>query len=730
MRVFFIVALSLLCCQISSQSIIRLDQSESDLLVEKTSLASNDTMYRVQINIHGIRVENISENGIEYSKLLIDDDFFTYIDKGKPGLPIITQQIALPAGAEYNVSIDDSEYVDVSIGKIYPVQQTVLETDTTVSFCESGISYARPVYQPSFLKVIPCSKLNGLNSLNVSCCPFVYFPRINRLRVYKSFTINVSFHSENDNSLPPEIRRTNILHVFDNLSDLSEAISNNPLECEEDRYDYLIVAGDIPGVSNCNAMKKFTKWKAMKGYKTKVLSVNQIGCSCDSIKDFISSEYEKGIRYVLLVGSNTLIPAYEYDSYAREMDSSIILKNVTSDYWYACLDGDNDCFADVSIGRFSVRDTVELECMVDKTINYEYKRHGKPKQVDLVAHAENAPRGYQKNMEDVRLYNYASPMNFGKTYGAAVSDGGSDARNTDVINVINEGVNILNYRGHGVTDAWYRWNTIEEFFSNSLLNDLNPTDNPIIFSISCWTGNIGSIYAGSMLDWFSRSQNGSVAFLGASEASYTTPNNAYNKCLFKKLLNEGVCHFGDLNNAAHLQCIIASANNPYYIDNAFCYICGGDPTLEIWTGEINDFTHPSLSLDSIGNIVIDANVTGFSASVVSAPGELLELHYTDSNSMTIPRPASNVWVALNKHNNIPYILYINLEDHIIQDKLFSDNVYFLSSNSISVGSDITNEQPTGSVQVLPNGRLTINSSGDVMIKNDFEVTLGAELFIE
>lgn len=88
------------------------------------------------------------------------------------------------------------------------------------------------------------------------------------------------------------------LNIFDN----NFLMSNDVLQTDNTSYDYLII-GDNSALLRSQALKNFSKWKAIKGYKTKIVSIEATGTSCSSIKKFIESEYNvnKSLSYALLL---------------------------------------------------------------------------------------------------------------------------------------------------------------------------------------------------------------------------------------------------------------------------------------------------------------------------------------------------------------------------------------------------------------------------------------------
>lgn len=229
-----------------------------------------------------------------------------------------------------------------------------------------------------------------------------------------------------------------------------------------------------------------------------------------------------------------------------------------------------------------------------------------------------------------------------------------------------------------------------------------------------------------MMETFTRSTHGAVTFIGATRGTYTDANHPYNQYLFKKLFNNGVYQVGDLNVAAHIQNI--SICDSLAKDNAFCYLCGGDPTLEIWTDSPQALS--GVQLTTNGNITIDPGINNYTISLVSKQGMLIQKLLSVNNSCTFTPPCADFYIVINKHNYFPYIIYYDTSSNFIQNKKIDYDAYYRNS-PITVGYDVTTSETYGNVIIKNGANLNIKvDSGDVILKNGFEVETGSTLVIE
>ena len=696
---------------------VSLDGTKEEKPIAAEVLQSDLNGHKIRITIQGFNDDRIVKDGKEYHLPYLDMyEWLTY--EGEPSLPTLHQTIAIPEGADIKVTITEEKWTDVEIGKIYPAQRNVKECDQEPPFTIKESVYQQDVYAPFLVTTGTEWNWCDIRGNTVHVCPFRYYPLENRLAVLTNFVIQIEFSECSDKSpvRARDIMRAIDWHIFDN--DISSFPVKSDMEkSSPDDYDYLIIVGNIPSILNSQALQNFVKWKAFKGYKTKVVSTSTTGTSSSNIKNYITNESSKGIKYVLFIGDHDKIPLATVSSPVR---------TVKSDYWYGCLDGNYDYEADVSIGRFSVSTLAAFQNIVNKTISYESSYHGNYQKTLLVTHKENAPGKYQGCCESIRNETYTTPLDFNTAYGASVNSGGDEATNDSVINHINKGMHIINYRGHGDTYCWgYEnnyWNVANELFTN---NDVDNIDScSIFFNVCCQNGNITE--EPCLMEKLTHSENAAVACLAATEDSYTYPNHEFDKKLFAKLLNENVWHIGDLDVQAHI------ATFPIYNniakDNAYVYLCGGDPALEIWTGTPQHFNDVAIAKSNSGITVTSNSCSGFTVSVVSDNGALIEKINASGNSCTFTTPSGNCYAVLNKHNYFPYVIYCSNSGYI-QNETLTDNRFYYNT-PLNIGYDVTTEKPYGNVIVESGKKLFIqNGNNGVSIKNGFECKHGAEFII-
>ena len=714
------------CIHINAKTWIAIDH-DSTQCVTTHVIESSTSCYRIQIKTHGLYNNVIQEGGNEYHQLSFEDGE-SLCHTGEPDLPVYSQLIAIPDNVSCKAIISNEKWTTLDIGAVYPAQELIKGTEERKTFELNRNIYGLADYTPHKLTISETMNWRGIDYVGILICPFIYHPLSGKLEVMTDFTMEIHFTEQGISQkrsprLPINERDGNRFSNSNILSLIGAISADNMPRSSSDNYDYLIIAGNITGVTTCQTIKDFMQWKADKGLKTKIVSTNTIGTTDTSIKNYIIQESSKGIRYVLFIGDDDKIPLH-----TKQISST---ESAKSDYWYGCLGGESDDIADVAIGRFSTNDLTELKNMVDKTIKYESMSKPYLDRVLLVAHHEDASSSlsFQSFLEDIRTSYYQTPMSFSKCYGALTYYGGTNATNDTLLQDINRGYNIINYQGHGLYDRWNYWSYNYDSFTTGNISTINDSICSVFFSLACLTGDIRNQTC--LMEAMMRMDHGAAAYLGATESVYTGINSTFNKRLFKELLDNSTYHLGDVINNANAYLLNNPSNHFYYRDqlNAYSYICCGDPSLEIWTGVPQTFGNISFSVNG-NNINIDsAGISNYDYAVVDEDGELIETGITTNGTCTVSKPTIRKYIVLNKHNYVPCVIQIDASESYIQNKTFDHSALYLNS-TYQIGYDVKTDDPYGYVIVKPGNTLKITTNNSVNIKNGFECKKGAVLEIK
>jgi len=369
-----------------------------------------------------------------------------------------------------------------------------------------------------------------------------------------------------------------------------------------------------------DAVLPLAEWKNLKGFSTEVVKLSQIGSSptANNIKNYIQNYYESHDPkpdFVLLVGNKNYIPSFTY-----QMD--------ITDHPYSLLEG-NDYFPDVIVGRLSVSDPYKAEVLVAKILGYEKNPY--LGETAWYRRALMSAGIYVKNFEEVnttkltKLWAKEKLEEMGYEVDTVFGyESGGGGTTEDLMNSINQGVYIVNYRGWSNTLGWI----YPSFLTGNILSLENGWKQPVMFSMTCGTGNFASppcfgevwIGAGSPEE-----PKGGPAFFGPSDLlTHTRWNNAIDVGIFQGLLHEGDRLFGQATTRGLFELLrqFPGRTSPY--DSSGCvfyfyvYNILGDPSLEIWSDVPRDISVDVPEALPVGSSYITVTVSSGGAPVEGA----------------------------------------------------------------------------------------------------------------
>lgn len=687
-------------------------------------MEDDESSYQVHVSVNGI-YDNViqNEHGTFHSLSFGSNGYLT--KEGEPALPLITQLIAIPSGTSPSVSIRNEVWEEIAIGTVYPAQSPYIGNRHITDFIFSDSTYGHP-FMPFVLRQEKEMNWRGIRNFRVQICPFRYYPQENKLQVLKEFALVVDFHAQSiSQSTRKELaRETTHMGIFDNSVFSNRTLSDSKVNrSASDDYDYLIIVRN-PIIYDSQKMKDFRRWKALMGYKSKVKLLRDEDNNFSCIKDTITFEYNnKHIKYVLLVGDIKDITArdsfYYINGYGNEY--------YKCDYWYGCIEGD-DVELEIPIGRFPVSSLEQFSNMVDKTVRYEMWKDLEYNVLMMAHHGYTNGEG--KVFEDCCdsiINRHMGSVNFIPIYGSTPT-----STNALVTNTINQGVHIVNYRGHGAPDFWGGgWNTLNESYSSSAIDSIQSNTNAVFFSIACNTGNLSDAN-GCMLRTFTCASNGATAFLGHSTEADDHAATYFDQALFNNLLDSATYSLGNLITKAYIDLLRCGTYYPLIRRDVYSTVCGGDPSLELWTAEPQRFKGIRINYVNDYLNIRTGNVYGCDIFISSMDGELVDSFHVAANEQTFPMPSmQKFYISIKKHNYIPYVVLFDKEKDYIQDQVMDYNVFYFQS-PFAMGESVTMEQEDDGPVVVKNGsdlRIKLGNGG-VLLNNNTEIEKGATLVIK
>ena len=404
-----------------------------------------------------------------------------------------------------------------------------------------------------------------------------------------------------------------------------------------DDVKYLI----ITNTEALSAIQPLVDWKNQQGFRVEVQTLQTGFNTPQNFKDYITQLYtDDDLEYILMVGDAypnggnppgpNDVPMYYWAPGGEDPSYS--------DSWYTCMNGPDDHYADIAVGRIVYDNISQLDLQVQKTMDYYFNPDVStnwPENSILIAHQEEYPGKYTQCCEEIRTYPYPLQIPiFQQAYG------GAGYTNTQVVNYVNaNSCGIFNYRGHGSTTELWQWCPQGSFTATNVNQLTNQNRLFVFFDVCCDNMDIVAYNGDCLCESFMKSPVASVATNGAIIPSYTIPNHDYDKEMYKAVFEEGIYNIGYITNFANIT--VLNVHGDLGRSNVRTYLWLGDASLEPWT------LQPAvMTVNHDAQLFL--GLSEFSVQVIGT-GDHLEMQWyvfpmKTSRSMASPIPMPAEWL--------------------------------------------------------------------------------------
>ncbi|HHL33364.1 MAG TPA: hypothetical protein ENJ30_03265 [Desulfobulbaceae bacterium] len=280
-----------------------------------------------------------------------------------------------------------------------------------------------------------------------------------------------------------------------------------------------------------------------------------------SIKDFLSWAWDNWRcppRYVVLAGDSDTIPVHLW---------SVGGHTYASDHYYADIHG--SLAPEIVISRIPTSNATTMRQVCQRLAGYENLRGpdwgGWQNEVVLVAYQATT----YKQCSDSIATTISPRFRVTKRYG-------DSSTRKQVVDKMNSGVLVANYRGHGSKTAWSSNNGLRTRDISGLNNQSRP---PMVFCIACQNAWIDDPNTETVVETFLR-EGKAVAVLGATRSSPTYANNDFDKYLFQGVM-EGEISPGRIVQRAKTLMVLNHGNSSTHQQDVVMYMLFGDPTAKV-----------------------------------------------------------------------------------------------------------------------------------------------------
>jgi hypothetical protein len=575
---------------------------------------------------------SFSEGDFSFDKLkgydLVTMKEGSYLSEiGQPMMPVKRVMIALPNGMKAtNIRILTIQKQPIQgIYTIYPAQKPlpVREIyDSNLDVRPNRATYTSPLpYPAQHISLEKQTDLAGQSMIEITIYPLHYLPLQKKLILTQSISFVVDgvegnicrdflpqTISENGRMMYEQMVKGMVINP--ETVELCTSPNPQPMGVGPGDYDYVIITQN----NWVSAFQPLADWKTQKGVPTTIVTTTWIynsggysGTDIQKIKAFVQDAYANwGTIYVLLGGDIDVVPCHYKTFYAVDSDP------VPNDAYYADFDGDWIC--EVNVGRASVTgpgsSTGQIGNFINKILTYETNP-------PLTNYAKNAGF-FGFNLDSItpaeqckiNIKNAYIPATWSVT---TVYDSQTGNHQTNVINALNAGQNLVNHADHSNNDCMGTGYVNHDWliYSSDMDALTNGNKQTILYSMGCDPAAFD--ISNCIAEHFVRNSNGGgIAFIGNSRYGwyewgiYDTLSMGYDVHFFNSLFQENLYHLGaafsDHKNDGYQD----YPGDDYY---QYCYTeltLLGDPELPVWTENPATFfvSHPlSLPLASSSFIV-------------------------------------------------------------------------------------------------------------------------------
>lgn len=477
-------------------------------------LEDNSTKTRIAFSYSGAISFEVQTVKGTFSELVIPGTYWTGA-LGMPKLPASKHLVEVPFGADVEVkvlsySVSEYKLSDYGIlNQLMPNQPSLRKDQSPedVPFEFDQTAYKKDAFvSPELASVEVLGVLRGYRIARLTVAPVSYNPVQGIIRVVNDIELELVY-SGADESLTEYVKSSTYSPYFEPVrqslvnGNSRQNYPNNP-DLTKYPIKYLIIADRMFE----NDLQPFIAWKKKKGFKVIVAYTDVIGTTYAQIQSYVHGQYNAGTptdpapSFVLFVGDTPQIPA-TVGSSSQKM----------TDLYYASVDG--DMFPEMYYGRFSARNSAQLQSQIQKTLYYEQYQFSDPTYLNkttLIAGVDGTwnPRVGQPTVHYATQNYYNAANGFTNVYAYLNSYAGC----YDPSRI---SVGFINYTAHCSETSWG-----DPLLSQAMINNFTNQDKyPLAIGNCCLAADFG--YAECIGETWMRAPNkGSVVYIGSSPNSY------------------------------------------------------------------------------------------------------------------------------------------------------------------------------------------------------------------
>lgn len=697
------------------------------------------------------------------------------LDTLLPAIPYVSVNVLVGqnerfGGFNYICNVTDS------VNSVFlPPNPIVFSTKAPLtSSMVDSVAYSQVVCPDTLVKYVGSKSICGYKILSFSLSPFIYNTQHHVLYLNE---ILLSIQIDQQGAQPIYVnphQKPFVESVVVNGEEMDSLYHNlpPPTSNPQDCYRYLVITAD----SLASAFQPLVQWKTIKGVRAKVLTLEEIYSNPQysarnnqlKIKKALRDYYGRGLEYVLLGGSSSIVPTIMC-RVRLENKAEIHFDKTPADCFYGSFStmdwdedmndscgelSDNILFGnDIAVTRVPVFNTAQIQAFVDRVIEYEKGTDYLTREDKIlmagakVHHFLTSGKSDAQNMGE-KLYNYTIAPNWSGSMfrlfdtmtdypeGASYSYSGLTLQRE-----LEKGYPFVSVISHG---KWFEWVTEHAPFTTTHAQNLINRGKTIIITPACHTNafDLDDAHMCLSQSFFHNTNSGILAYIGSSVKAwgdeydetgiYKFVEHLYEK-LFKNY-NYYMCALGNLvKNVKDEMFTNLNTYDQYDLWHYLAINTLGDPEMVIYhnTRNMKEIKDSEVSVSIDNDYILSVGTLDSTYICVSSADDYGQQFYMVSNQIggfvSGQHPASKCNVCVTKENYVPYLCSLFLTN-VIQNETLTGKNRILNPYRIEIGRNIESHLQEGPV-IIESGKTLVKNSQGVIIRNGFKVEKGASFVV-
>jgi hypothetical protein len=355
--------------------------------VKPTVLSSDEHQLKVRVQLPPPQFVPHQAGGKDFLEMSMEG-MDAAGDVGKPGLPMDSTFFGIPEGANVDVDVSNVQGYTIPAVQLYPLQKQPVDLELPegapdqTTFLEPPFRLNEKAYDSK--NKFPSSPADGgaLGAMRdvlvgaFSTSGGQYSPKTDRLKVFTSMDVTVTFGGDNKGNFGPSDILSPWNYAFQN--DYSALINRGTIYDRLRDRSHLFCGEELLIVTDSElrpAANTLSSQRTAQGYVTRVVEVGsgpgQIGTTPSQIQAYIRSRLNGTclIRpsYVILFGNTAHVPTFLVPCSPGGNPADC---NIASDLDYSTNGIGSDLFADVQLGRLPAPSLDAANALVTKLQTY------------------------------------------------------------------------------------------------------------------------------------------------------------------------------------------------------------------------------------------------------------------------------------------------------------------------------------------------------------------------